>query len=1154
MGQQASQLERADLDVLHDEHSASQSPVDDHPRQDTERDYESSSVNGSSQDFAFSSQVPLSPSRKSRSSRKRSRTSIPKFERSSQSPESAGVKADPYINSPDQEFQAASPKTTKRKRSKSKKRASLAEEGDQAEDDAADSDMGKKHASTNEPSSSMDLGGIKSSPGDGQASSLGDINEHEQARRERKERKKARKAAKQAERLRLSLLAANPNFGAHGDPESLGQVQDEPIEGSNVGDHVINEPGHLSSQRSKGSAHTNLETQTEYKNEAVDDGRMEDPNQLPTPDDEGQRSIPTLSATSHVQIGSAPNGHSSTQASGRKRKPKDSDKKSRKRQREEGSDSASREPDGESADVAMTGTTSVSPALDERSSAIPEVPGSGSRLGDLAREYYLQSYATQKSTPSKMAAVSNKRLKLAGLAPVAPMVPIDFAPDDSPSAARQQRQATSARSSSEHRDSPVSKHTPAIADSMDVDANDEDANESQLGSDDLGAEISEREEEDELAGPDDRQVPESPAQEEAVSNTKSTSKVSRQYGSKSSTSKKRQAKASYLDREAQDNVQAFNEMPSPAVVAASRKGKGRAKNQVSDSNATGSSHEQQTSEKQAKITDLMLRTGPSSAGSSSQRPSVTPAPTFTRMLSKKVTRLANPKPDAEETGPFTGNDIRNLKEAIDRWRDMHDLTDAEVNDMVQKNPQEAKTTDFWNYVHHSCPNRKRQKVINQVRKTHHNFVARATWTKEQHDELAELYEIHGKNHKLLGQLINRHPADVRDRIRNYVVCGDKRRTDVWDHEEEAKLITILNEAFEKIRELKADSRPDLEPQDDEELVDWAQVSENMGHTRSRLQCQVKWKSLRLKMEGGNIDGKAGHSMEDIIQTARDDFKKMTDRDLFLIAKAIKKLGTLSDSRIGWAKLRNKWWAMEQWNRPALMLAWHRLSRSMPGWTINTQVPEVAKYQIDRWNQTKKVHILPEEELDLRAETQAMEHKVGKIIRGNRVYKTPHFAMKSDDEDDGEDNDVEEEDDGVVISRRPQRLNLDAQDDNDFEIQESENGSQKGDVAHAGVSDRQSETKKKSKPRARRSSQKVRRTIEESPEAQPSKASQGKPVSPNANAKEPAKGRAAGKTRAKPSQARRSKVTKKIVQAQDDAEVSSDTDADDVEDIPAVLPE
>ncbi|ETS73532.1 hypothetical protein PFICI_14478 [Pestalotiopsis fici W106-1] len=1149
MGQQASQLERADFDVLHDEHSVSQSPVGDHLRQDTEHDDESSSINTSSQDFAFSSQVPLSPSRKSRPSRKRSRTSIPKFEKSSQSPESAIVKAEPDINSLDQDSEAVSPKAAKRKRGKSKKRQSLTEQGNLEEEDIANGAMAKKTASTTEPMSSMDLDGIKSSPGDGQASSLGDVTDQQQAKRDRKERKKAKKAAKQAEQLRASLLAANPNFGAHDDPESLGQGRQsqmhfDHVADSNVEDGASNEPGRLGSQRSKGSAQTNVDMQTESKNEAVDDSRMEDPNQLPTPDDEGQSNVLPINTNSHVQASSAANAHSSAQPSGRKRKSKDSDKKSRKRQREEASDSASKAPRGESADVAMTGTTSVSPAVDERSSAVPELPGSTSRIGDLAREYYSQRYASKNSTPTKsnMAAVSNKRLRLAGLE--------TFAPDDSPSAARQQRQATSARSSSERPESPVSKHIQDAADSMDLDADDDYVNESHLGSDDLGADINERLDEDDSAVPNERQALESPAHEPAASNSKSKSKTARQSGSKSSATKTRHAKSSYLDREAHDNVQAFNEMPSPAVIAASRKGKGRAKNPVPESNATDPSHGQQGSEKQAKITDLMMRTRPSSAGSSSQRPSATPAPTFTRMLSKKVTRLANPKPEAEETGPFTGNDIRNLKEAIDKWRDMHDLTDVEINDMVQKNPQEAKTTDFWNYVHHSCPNRKRQKVINQVRKTHHNFVARATWTKEQHDELAELYEIHGKNFKLLGQLINRHPADVRDRIRNYVVCGDKRRTDVWDHEEEAKLITILNEAFEKIRELKAHGRSDLNPQDDEELVDWAQVSENMEHTRSRLQCQVKWKHLRLRMEGGNIDGKAGHSMADIIQTARDDFKKMTNKDLFLICKAIKKSGTTSDSRIGWAKLRNTWWAMEQWNRPALMLAWHRLSRSMPGWTSNTQVPEIARYQMDKYQESKKVHILPESEMDMDAETQALEHKVGKIIRNTKMYKTPHFAVKSDDEDDEEDVENNEVDVG-----RPQRLNLDAQDENDLEIQESENGSQQGDEPseeYAEAAAREAETKKKSKPKTRRSSQKIRPTIEQSPEAQPSKASHGTSTLPNAQGKDSARSRAAGKARAKPSRARKSKVTKTI--AQDDAEVSSDTDADDVEDIPAVLPD
>lgn len=1146
MGQQASQLERGDLEGIYDELSRSQSPSGD-LRQHIKPDHDSSQQspesvgdnNASSQDFAFSSQVPFSPGRRSRSSKKRGRTSASKFEQSSQSPEPATLKADPEVNSPDQDRNIASPKATKRKRSRSKKKQSLIEHDPQEDEVVADSSMGKNAAAselvrTSDPKSSMDFDAMISSPTTGEASHLGDTNNEQsdnaqlQGKRERKERRKAKKAAKQAEQLRASLLAANPSFGTHDDPDAMAQTNQSNVDNTAAEDNMVEDPTDglhgLTSLSSKGSARTNPEVPMDSKN-TTDDGRPEDPNQLPTPDDEGQHSVAAL-AVSQPEMDDASDIHPSAQQSTRKRKAKDSDKKSRKRQREEESDSAVKDANEESVDATTAATTSASPSVVDRSPSISAIPGSTSRIGHLARDYYNKRYVDKRSstTPTKLKTMplSSQRLKLAGLSPLVA--------DDSPSAARLQRQE--ARSSSARRSESTgvdANERPGSRDSNgDIVMADADA--SNLGSDDLGAAINDS---------DERQVPESPA-EQISAGAKSKTRATRQYGSKTSTAKKRQAKPSYLDRAEDDQDQENSEMPSPAIAAASRKGKGKGKARakpVPKAEADESAEEQQGTDKQPKITSLM-KTASSSVASTSQRPSATPASTARPpQVPKKAGKAKNPTPENEITGPFTGAENNALAKIIEVWRKNHDQTKEQINDMVQKNPQEHKTHEFWDYIREACPNRKRQKIINQVRRTHHNFSFRATWTKEQHDELCELYEVHGRDYKIIGGIINRHPQDIRDRIRNYVVCGKNRRSDLWDHQEEAKLISILNEAFVKIKEIKVGAPAELQEQDDEELVDWHQVSENMGLTRSRLQCQVKWKQLRLRMEGGNIDGKAGHSMEDIIRTARETFKTMTDKDLVLVCKAIKKSGTLAESRIGWHRLRQQWWAMEQWNRPALMLAWHRLRRAVPDWkTMN--VPEICKFQMDKFEQTGKVQLLPEDQMDMDAETREMEHRVGKIIRNAKAPKSSHFAVKSDEEDseedDGEDDGEAPEED-VVDTGRPQRLDLDAHDKDesvdDVQVPEAEK-----------------------KTRARRSSQKVRPTIEQSPEMEPNVEQQDTPASPEVQKKQPKKKRAVAKPSTKPSRARKSKGTKASVPAEQDEEASSDTDADDVEDIPAVLPE
>lgn len=114
---------------------------------------------------------------------------------------------------------------------------------------------------------------------------------------------------------------------------------------------------------------------------------------------------------------------------------------------------------------------------------------------------------------------------------------------------------------------------------------------------------------------------------------------------------------------------------------------------------------------------------------------------------------------------------------------------------------------LWYRLFEACPDRKRQKVINVARKKFHNFVARGKWTPEQDAELSALINVNGTAWSKIAGIINRHPEDVRDRYRNYIVCGANQRRDVWNEEEEARLTEYVKEAMEAIDELRKDSPP-----------------------------------------------------------------------------------------------------------------------------------------------------------------------------------------------------------------------------------------------------------------------------------------------------------------------------------------------------------
>ncbi|OTB06397.1 hypothetical protein M426DRAFT_20850 [Hypoxylon sp. CI-4A] len=391
------------------------------------------------------------------------------------------------------------------------------------------------------------------------------------------------------------------------------------------------------------------------------------------------------------------------------------------------------------------------------------------------------------------------------------------------------------------------------------------------------------------------------------------------------------------------------------------------------------------------------------------------------------------------TGQFSEFELRNITQAVERWRDEHEMTQVEVNELIQGNPREIKSQEFWARVAATCPNRRRQKVINQCRRKFHNFVARGTWTPEQQEELNQMWEMHGNQYAKIGKLINRHPEDVRDRIRNYVVCGENRRVHPWTPDEEEKLQTIVHDALEMIR--KGHEMDGTSPSDsDEDMVDWQRVSLLMDRTRSRLQCIQKWKSLskqQQQADGVSIDGSEPLPIEQIIQNARDEAAAMRGRERYSIVKAIRSFNVNADSRIPWAKVRSKRLG-DRWSRPTLMLVWYRLQHAIPDHGI-LSVPEIIQQLTSRYRETRKLNY-PKENYNLKAEYTEMERKIAKILKHHhRAAKSADTVVKTDDEDDENAN----EDDGAISDDQdPKAIPTSGDNEDNEDVEEDEETSDK----------------------------------------------------------------------------------------------------------------
>ncbi|CAL3969729.1 unnamed protein product [Diplocarpon coronariae] len=194
-------------------------------------------------------------------------------------------------------------------------------------------------------------------------------------------------------------------------------------------------------------------------------------------------------------------------------------------------------------------------------------------------------------------------------------------------------------------------------------------------------------------------------------------------------------------------------------------------------------------------------------------------------------------PSSSEADPATkgariaDNDARVIIDAVELYRDMNDLDQRDVNKIIQEDATIDKNRNFWKFICERVPKVPRVKVMNQCRRKFHNFEARGVWTDEQDKDLKDAYERNPGKWKVIGAQLNRFSQDCRDRWRNYLVCGDNQKKDVWDKEEEERLKMIVNECMLLTGTKSAN-------------IDWQNVSSRMDHTRSRLQCITKWKSIQ----------------------------------------------------------------------------------------------------------------------------------------------------------------------------------------------------------------------------------------------------------------------------------------------------------------------
>jgi Myb-like DNA-binding protein REB1 len=187
---------------------------------------------------------------------------------------------------------------------------------------------------------------------------------------------------------------------------------------------------------------------------------------------------------------------------------------------------------------------------------------------------------------------------------------------------------------------------------------------------------------------------------------------------------------------------------------------------------------------------------------------------------------------------FSEGEIQAIDKFIEDYCKINSLTRSQICERVWAN--ERKKDDFWDLLHKVLPYRTRASVYKHVRRTYHIFEVRGKWTPEEDERLARLAAEKDGQWKLIGEELGRMPEDCRDRWRNYVKCGKNRALNKWSTEEEEKLKAVISEMMED--QVQRPIEPNQQP-----VINWTTVSEQMGGVRSRIQCRYKWNKI-LKRE------------------------------------------------------------------------------------------------------------------------------------------------------------------------------------------------------------------------------------------------------------------------------------------------------------------
>ena len=189
-------------------------------------------------------------------------------------------------------------------------------------------------------------------------------------------------------------------------------------------------------------------------------------------------------------------------------------------------------------------------------------------------------------------------------------------------------------------------------------------------------------------------------------------------------------------------------------------------------------------------------------------------------------------------GPLSTDEIELIRRALSTFKEQEALTTDALVSVIQLNTQgnprsyeQDQSKALWDMVFElpELETRTKRSVRDWIRKNYKSSGKTGSWSAQEDQLLASAYAAHPKQWGLIAATVaTRSPADCQFRWRDYTQHSAQKKAFRWADEEVDK----LRRAIDKVRDPFTG------------CIAWAKVSEELQHTRSRIQCLQKWQRLQ----------------------------------------------------------------------------------------------------------------------------------------------------------------------------------------------------------------------------------------------------------------------------------------------------------------------